>query len=90
MSASDAPATWVKAIRDLGSVGALIAMCGFLVYRLAAGVPSQQDIADVKSSLSLHVNGTTAEMTQMRALLRNICYNTATTDNQRAACGANP
>lgn len=71
-------------------MGALIAICGYMVFRMAGGIPTTQDIADVKMSLSAHVSSTAVEMTQIRSLLRAICFNTATTENQRAACNATP
>jgi hypothetical protein len=84
----DYPAAWVKAIRDLGSTGAIIALCGYMVFRLMSGVPTAQDMTDVKGMLGAHITTTNSELGTIRALLQSICYNTATTENQRASCGA--
>lgn len=76
---------WVKAIYQFG-VPAGIAM--FLVYRLTVGLPTAADVAEVKSTLAVHVSQTNEELVDIRLLLRAICFNTADNEKSRAACQA--
>lgn len=82
------PAGWVKTVRELGSTGAVITIAAYLVYRLASGIPSAQDVTDVKALLIEHVKAATVEAAQNRSLLFAICTNAATTEQQRTACQA--
>lgn len=80
------PAWWVRAIRELGAVGALTAIAGYTVFRLLSGIPTNADISEVKGIMGQHVIQTEAELQQIRYLLEAICRNTAQTDKEARSC----
>lgn len=73
------PSKWAKAIRDLGALGALIAIALYMAYRFLNGVPTSADIGEIKSTLEKHVNTT-------NLYLYAVCRHTAKTQDERDDC----
>ncbi len=76
---------WLRVIFQLGVPSAIGV---FLVWRLSTGLPTAADVIDVKALLNAHVLAAETQSTEVRMLLRAICYNTAKDETQSRACGA--
>lgn len=81
----------VKAISQLGAVGALIAITMWLVYTSTVERAAVfRELAVLDGRLETHVVNTNRRQRESLAMLRLICQNTAKTQAERASCVRDP